>query len=173
MFVTSKLYSPCWHTFAIDTCVGVLPFMETMQSFLKFVQRRDIFIVTSLLQWNLPRSIIYFVMWQQLRNQQWQTLVFFKGCYMWSYTQIHIKWVTNYNTNSIEHCAFLLNGKRCGCIGVCATNITSCLCTCTKLVEVECKSKLHLFWILIQVVSFMNSIWHCSWVWQIMGKAWC
>ncbi len=105
------------------TLVCVLPFMETMQSFLKFAQRRDIFIVTSLLGWNLPRSIIYFIMWQQLHNQQWQTLVLSRVVTC-DHTQIHIKWVTNYNTNnSIEHCAFLLNGERCVCIGVWPTRI--------------------------------------------------
>lgn len=86
--------------------------MEIMQSLLKFAQRRNLFICDFI--------AIVKVYHGQLYNFYCDTPSFFYNDEFWSFqgllqndhTQIHMKWVTNYNTARIEHLAFVVNVEK-------------------------------------------------------------
>lgn len=96
----------------------VLPLTKNMQSFQKYVQRRDIFICSFIAIVKLCQG--------QLYSLYCEPTSIFKGDEFWSFCgllqsdheQIHLKWVTNYNTCNIEHLAFVLNDQKNGLLGV-------------------------------------------------------
>jgi hypothetical protein len=90
----------------------VLLMMETMLSFLKFAWKKNIFICD---------LVAVVEVWQgKLYNLYCDIAFAFKGDELWSFCgllqfdheQIHTKWVTNYNMDSIEHQTFILNRKK-------------------------------------------------------------
>jgi hypothetical protein len=92
--------------------VCILPFMESIQSLLKFTQWGDIFISDFVATIKVCQGRLY--------NLYYDGTMSFQGDEFWSFhrllqgdhQQIHTKWVIDYNTKCIEHLASVINGKK-------------------------------------------------------------
>jgi hypothetical protein len=91
--------------------VVVLPFMEAIDSLLKFAQRRDVSICNFITTMKVYQDQLYRLYSNNTTftsDEIWSL----NGLIVCDHQQIHLKWVTNYNFDVVEHFTFALNGEK-------------------------------------------------------------
>jgi hypothetical protein len=97
--------------------VVMLPLMEAIGSLLKFSQRHDVSICNFISIVKVCQDQLYRLYSNNITftSDEFRSL---NGLMVCDHQQIHLKWVTNYNSNVVEHFTFVLNGEKDGLIWV-------------------------------------------------------
>ncbi len=92
--------------------VFMLPLMEAMQFVMKFAQRRYSFIYDFIDVVKVCQGQMYTLYCDNNSSFQGDKFQSFHGLIQFDHQQIHMKWVTNYDLDFIQHLTFVLNGER-------------------------------------------------------------